>query len=226
LASKELIEAILDLEHALDISHEYESYDFIYYVSEDRNDHWIRYLKIVPPASSMIAIKTLKFGAIGQGTQQSPRFEDLHIRATSSVGRAYVFPSGERDGQLQGTVIMSVPIKPGDPIRDLHLTGRSPSMWAPLRATGKDKGVVEMIHAARKLTISVVLPIGITPSDANLTPLTKLGKNSNVEKKLNIAGHLQFDWTITDAKVDKYEFAVECNRLIKPIPQENKNPAR
>jgi hypothetical protein len=234
LVSLEFVDAIKDLEDALNIPHKYKSYDFIYDINEGKNDSWIRSMEIIPPASSMIAIKTLKFGARGQGVQQVTKVEDLHIHARASKGVAYVLPTGQTETQqLRGTVVMSVPIRPtaGNPhpekTRGLHISGIWPNLWAPLRSKGKDQGAVEMIHEAETLTISVIFPFACKKDGIKMERLAyPEGYPGHINLEMNKRGRWQSDWIIEDSPCFTYKFMVECEEFTHRSKTNNKKSSK
>lgn len=234
IVSLDFIDAIKDLEEALRVPHKYKSYHFIYNISNRKNDVWIRYMEILPPETSMVAIKTLVFGAEGQGVSHVANFKDLRIHARASKGGAHVLPTGQTDEhQLKATIVMSSPIRPvtgenrKEKIRSLHITGIWPNLWAPLRKTGKDVGTLDMIHEAETLTISIIFPFRCTESDIKMEILSHPANNpGTITPHLNKEGRSQIDWEIQDAPVGKYKYAVECKAFPRKTRSEKKKSSK
>jgi len=208
LYDSEVKDVMNALSREWDIEHDYDEYQFMYEVSKDSRDTWVRYIKM-RSESLLIAVKRMRFGARGDGSGAVRSFEKLGIRARSSKGKIYVIPGEHDQKHWYGNIVFGTPIGPEEEPRQINIEGIWPNLWAPLRLEGKDGGKLVMIKPCKRLIITIVMPSGI--ETAKLIPASPI--RGNVTESYNRRGLLQLDWEIPNAEPGTYEYEVICEDL-------------
>jgi len=129
--------------------------------------------------------------------------------AGSQMVRILILPQGMevRSSHYQVLALFMPPIRPDETVL-LKIRLLRPSLWKPLRKTGRDSGKYTIKQSCSELTIDLVFPRGW---DGKISPTTP--RKGRVVSRINCEGRLEVRWILDSvAPYTTLEYAVSAKK--------------